>query len=395
MSNLGLKTIIIIIFMSVFLLSVLFINNYYSKKQNEISQIFNQFQKENSVFSAPHVQQVNRIVAELKLSQIESKIYSSLILFFLFSSACLIFIFLVNQLTKPLHDLTKASEQIKTGNYKFSLPPYGLKDIKNLIRSFNEMAEELEKTQNKLLVSQKNEIWKEIAGILTHEIKNPLTPILLTMQRLEEKYWEDTTKMQEIFPESLQLIYQEVNNLQYLVDSFQSFAKEIVPQPIVFDVAQAIYDIIKPYTTKYSITFSPVGEYRIFFDRSHFYQIFTNLFHNALESTSGNPKIIISLGRCRSLVALRIKDEGVGIAAEDLSRIFVPYFTKKSKGTGLGLALVKKLIDANQSHIKVESVINQGTIVEIDFAAETIEKSLFCPQTKGALQDEFHPEVKR
>nr|MBP7563981.1 HAMP domain-containing protein [Candidatus Cloacimonadota bacterium] len=315
---------------------------------------------------------LSQSMAGLKMTQNETKIYSSVILLFMMLISILTFIFIFYILTRPIKELQVATEKIKKGDFNVFLPPKGMSEIKSLIHSFNDMSRELESIQQKLLIAQKEMIWKDLARILTHEIKNPLTPIQLSLQRLEEKYDSDPEKFKLIFRESLDIIYQEIGNLQNLVQSFSSFAKDTPANPSVFDPEKAICEILKPYQNDYHIELDILKDKRIKFDPTHFYQIITNIFQNAIESSADNGKVWITLKQSHSFLVLTIRDEGKGIAQEDLSRIFEPYFTKKSKGTGLGLALVKRLCEANHTGIRVKSVIGKGTEFEI-ILEETLE----------------------
>ncbi|MCK9329277.1 MAG: ATP-binding protein [Candidatus Cloacimonetes bacterium] len=376
--KMGFSAFVIIIFIIIFASSLTILNNYYTKKQDEVAVAFSQLRDSEEIFKDLELKteqdrvlvstlktNIAQTLAGIKLIQSESRLYSSLMFFTLFLVSVIVFVLIITKLTKPLHELQKASELIKTGDFNVFIKPSGIKEVKNLINSFNEMSKELDNTQQKLLIAQKQLIWKDLSRILTHEIKNPLTPIQLTMQRLEEKFYSDLNKFNDIFPESLQLVYQEINNLQNLVTSFSTFAKDIQPTQTVFDPAHAINDIIKPYQQKYSIEINLEDNHRIKFDNTHFYQIITNIFQNAVESSSPEASIFISLEKIHSYVVLKIRDQGSGIAKEDLSRIFEPYFTKKSKGTGLGLALVKKLCDANHCIIRVKSKLREGTEFEL------------------------------
>ncbi len=227
------------------------------------------------------------------------------------------------------------------------------------------MSRELDSVQKKLLRAEKEMIWKELSRILAHEIKNPLTPIQLSIQRLEEKYELDPVKFNEIFPESVRIINQEINNLQKLARSFSSFAKNINPEFTRFDAVQIIKDILISYTHKYNISFECDKEITIEFDQTHFYQIITNILQNAIDASEEAGKMKLAINKENTGLLVSISDEGQGIPPENLQRIFEPYFTKKKKGTGLGLALVKKLVDVNNARIEVESKLNEGTTFNI------------------------------
>jgi len=147
------------------------------------------------------------------------------------------------------------------------------------------------------------------------------------------------------------------------VQSFSSFAKISKPIQSVFDPAESIREIIKPYEHQYTIQQNLLEHHRIKFDETHFYQIFTNLFQNAIE-VSEKP-VTVNLVQSRSYLVLEIIDQGPGIAPDDMGRIFEPYFTKKKRGTGLGLALVKQLSQANNAVIRANSELGKGSKFEL------------------------------
>ncbi|MCK4695386.1 MAG: GHKL domain-containing protein, partial [Candidatus Cloacimonetes bacterium] len=259
-------------------------------------------------------------------------------------------------------------------DFSVYLPETGIKEIKELKQSFNSMSRELEEVQRKLLQAEKEMIWKELSRILAHEIKNPLTPIQLSIQRLEEKYEENPDKFQEIFLDSVKIINQEISNLQNLARSFSTFAKSIIPEFTDFNPALAIEEILKPYIHKYNLVVEGDKDCVIRFDQTHFYQIITNILQNAIDASPENNEIKLKISNEQDSMIIQIIDKGKGITPENLPRIFEPYFTKKKKGTGLGLALVKKLIDVNNAFINVQSEPGKGTVFKIIISSR-IKKS--------------------
>jgi two-component system nitrogen regulation sensor histidine kinase NtrY len=181
---------------------------------------------------------------------------------------------------------------------------------------------------------------------------------------LEEKYELDQKKFFEVFPESVNIINQEINNLKLLARSFSNFAKNINPDFSEFNPKAIIDEILNSYQHDFKIEVS--GENCIIiFDRTHFYQIITNLVQNAIDACDDDDKILIKVTKRSMKIIISISDSGKGIKQEDIEKIFEPYFTKKKKGTGLGLALVKKLVDVNNSEIIVTSKENKGSCFEI------------------------------
>jgi two-component system nitrogen regulation sensor histidine kinase NtrY len=320
--------------------------------------------KQDSVKARELLNKFRQSLADAEMMKQEAQIYSMAYLLLLMILSIVIFIAFLYRITKPLNQLQKATRKIRDGDFSVYLPETGIKEIRELKHSFNSMSRELNSTQKKLLQAEKDTMWKELSRILAHEIKNPLTPIQLTIQRLEEKYELDQKKFFEVFPESVNIINQEINNLKLLARSFSNFAKNINPDFSEFNPKAIIDEILNSYQHDFKIEVS--GENCIIiFDRTHFYQIITNLVQNAIDACDDDDKILIKVTKRSMKIIISISDSGKGIKQEDIEKIFEPYFTKKKKGTGLGLALVKKLVDVNNSAIIVTSTENKGSCFEI------------------------------
>ena len=304
-------------------------------------------------------------LAAVQAVEREAKIYSAIYLFFLIIGSTIIFIIIFHFISKPLNELNEATLKIESGDFSINLKEAGFKEIVALKRSFNSMSKELKNTQEKLLESEKEHIWKEFSRTLAHEKKNPLTPIQLTLQRHEEKFDENPKKFNEIFHDSVKIIDQEIQNLFTLASSFSNFAKNPNPEFSMFNPYETIKEIITPYQSKFAIKLSGLNDVMINFDKTHFYQIITNLLQNAIDASEESNEINISIADQDNKVIINIKDNGCGIDKTNIKRIFEPYFSEKKKGIGLGLALVKRLVEVNNSKILVHSRLNIGTEFEI------------------------------
>ena len=373
------RTTIVLLFVIIYSASLMLFNTYFNRQQELIQKTYNAIDIDKSFVGLNFKSEADTLIATnimKRYSQAksttnlivgETKIYSTIFLFTTMVIAIGLFILIFLNLTKPLKELNEATAKIIEGDFSVHLPETGLSEMKQLKQSFNEMSKELENVQQRLLESEKQIIWKEISRILAHEIKNPLTPIQLSIQRLEEKYEMDREKFVEIFPESAQMIYTEIDNLRNLVQSFSKFAKVAKPNFSEINISESVNEILKPYISTYNIEQDISKECSIMFDPTHFYQVFTNLIQNAIDAIEKveNGKIEIKLLVVHHYVILEVMDNGIGIKEEDFSRIFEPYFSKKKRGTGLGLALVKRLVESNKAHIRVKSIQNSGTKFEI------------------------------
>jgi two-component system, NtrC family, nitrogen regulation sensor histidine kinase NtrY len=370
--NFGIRSSIIILFLGLYLTSLILLNNYFLKQQGRTKQALERINLDDSFAELDYgndedsqkarelVNRFRESLAETEMIRNESQIYSSVFLFLLMLISICIFILIFYKITRPMKELQNATASIRNGDFSVKLPETGIKEMKELKQSFNSMSRELDSVQQKLLKAEKDMIWKELSRILAHEIKNPLTPIKLSIQRLEEKFETDPEKFNQIFSDSVEIINQEITNLQNLARSFSTFAKNLNPDLTVFNCRTLIEEIIKPYQNDYDISISGYPDALINFDQTHFYQIITNILQNAIDASYKEKKIRILVER-KDKTEIIIEDFGYGIEHQEIEKIFEPYYTKKKKGTGLGLALVKKLIEVNNSWIKVESEKGKGS----------------------------------
>lgn len=373
----GLRTITILLFLLLITVSMGIVYRFFLQKQQEISSAFeknqfdSQFSKlkfktaEDSLIAKDVMKQYGEMRVLVKMANQEAKVYSSVYLFLILLFSAVIFIIIICMISRPLVEMRDATERIKRGDFSVHLKENGIAEMKDLKRSFNDMSHELYSVQNRLLVAEKEMIWKDLSRILAHEIKNPLTPIQLTIERLEELHQTDPKRFAEVFPESIHIMNQEIENLRQLSQEFSHFAKINQPQFEQFDPAEVVLEIIGSYRSDYHFVTDIKEGLKINFDRMHFYQIITNILQNALDASPKDSPVEITMNLNHGFIVLTIKDQGSGIEADDIPRIFEPYFSRKSKGTGLGLALVKRLLDANHGFVRVKSKVGEGSQFEI------------------------------
>jgi two-component system, NtrC family, nitrogen regulation sensor histidine kinase NtrY len=377
LNKIGLRGTVIFLFLALYLGSLLVINSFFVEKYKQASETLQDLQFDESLSALSFSTEQDTLKARELLNRFnssraasemishETQIYSTVFLFLLMIISVSAFIIIIYIITKPLKEMQSATSKIGEGDFSVYLPETGFKEIKELKASFNQMSRELENVQKKLIRAEKESIWKELSRILAHEIKNPLTPIQLTIQRLEEKYETERQKFEAIFPESVKIINQEINNLQKLAYSFSNFAKNINPEFSDFNLRSNLEELLSSYQHNYSINLSCSTDQIITFDRTHFYQVITNILQNAIDAIEENAEIVICCEEKDENIIIKISDNGKGIEPEFLPKIFEPYFTRKKKGTGLGLALVKKLVELNNAEISVESEIEKGTTFQI------------------------------
>jgi two-component system nitrogen regulation sensor histidine kinase NtrY len=223
------------------------------------------------------------------------------------------------------------------------------------------MVTDLAQNQRRIIELEKMATWQQMARRLAHEIKNPLTPIQLMAQQLVDKYPGSDPDYREILKESYDIIEQEVDSLKTLVRAFSDFARLPDFQPVAHDLKQVLVTIQKMYQPADIRLDLPDEPIEYTFDYDHLKRALINLVDNALAAQEGNGTVEITLVRNEQRIQIRITDHGMGIAKENMVKIFEPYFSTKKSGVGLGLAIVKKIIEEHNGEITVSSQLQKGT----------------------------------
>jgi two-component system nitrogen regulation sensor histidine kinase NtrY len=283
---------------------------------------------------------------------------------------------------RSINNLILASTSIGEGNLDIKVPEVKTdKDLEILNKNFNQMIDRLKDQQDKLIINERHEAWGSLARKLAHEIKNPLTPIQLTIDRLKNKYSNELDeKNKENFNENLMIINNQIKQIEKLVNEFSDFAR--MPKPIFQknDLVILIKDNVKllqELDLTIKIDFIHNNQ-QLFFDgdKEQLSRVFLNLIKNSIESiqqktekvSDFNKNITIELNNFDSHISLVINDNGIGFKNlnNNIKEILNPYFTTKKKGTGLGLSIVNKIINDHNGNIEFISKAD-GAIIKIIF----------------------------
>ena len=233
-----------------------------------------------------------------------------------------------------------------------------------------------------LIQAQKNAAWGEVARRLAHEIKNPLTPIQLSAERLQHKLADKLELADAVMlQKSTRTIVQQVEAMKEMVDDFSEYAKPSKKQAVVIDLDLLIQEVLALYALKSGVRFIAdygIGSQLIHGDPVSIRQVLHNLIKNALEAIGNNGLIDISLHRVQKnntdFIEIGLYDDGPGIKEDQIERIFEPYVTTKVKGTGLGLAIVKKIIEEHGGAIWIDTARKVGAGFIIQFPACNAEQ---------------------
>ena len=278
--------------------------------------------------------------------------------------------------TKPIVNLIKASENISKGALNTKVPEIESdKEFKMLNKNFNNMIERLKKQQDKLLTAEQYSAWETVARKLAHEIKNPLTPIQLSIDRLREKYASRIDDKNQEFENYLQTINRQIKDIEGLVNEFSNFAR--MPRPVFkkFNVSKTINRAVNFYKMSSSsvITFDKKNTDTVINgDEEQIYRVLINLIKNSEESFkekhTKDPdfkgKINIEIGFNNDYIVIKLMDNGTGIS--DSKKAMTPYFTTKKNGTGLGLPIVNKIINDHSGEFNISNLKdNEGLVINI------------------------------
>jgi len=223
-----------------------------------------------------------------------------------------------------------------------------------------------------LIKAQKVAAWQEVARRVAHEIKNPLTPIQLSAQRLRKKFFEKSPDFDRVFDDATNVIINEVGSLKHMVDEFSKFARLPAPQL----ARQSLHDVLQEVVVLYRAAQKDIELIvdldedlpAINFDREQLKRVFVNLFDNAIQAMSQKGRLWVGTkyDTKRKRAVVTVADEGPGILPEDQERLFLPYFTRKKTGTGLGLAIVRRIITDHEGQIQAGNNHPKGAIFTFD-----------------------------
>ena len=285
---------------------------------------------------------------------------------------------------RSINNLIFASTSIGKGNLDIKVPELKTdKDLEILNKNFNLMIERLQNQQEKLIINERHEAWGSLARKLAHEIKNPLTPLQLTIDTLRNKYLNQINDQdQDNFKDNLKILNNQIKQIENLVNEFSDFAR--MPKPILkknnlIDILKENIVLLKQLDDKIEIKLNHNSD-NVFFncDKEQIGRVFLNLIKNSIESIQQkeeiepnfDKKILIEISNINEHIKVVFVDNGIGFDklknTKNIKEILNPYFTTKKNGTGLGLSIVNKIINDHNGELKFYS-ISDGAKVEINF----------------------------
>jgi nitrogen fixation/metabolism regulation signal transduction histidine kinase len=281
------------------------------------------------------------------------------------------------KVTQPIVELTDATRRVAEGDFSIQIMNRPGDELGLLIRSFNAMVQDLEKSRTALVKAEKISIWQSMAQQLAHEIKNPLTPIRLSAERLIRRWRNNPETIGEILESSMLAVIQETEGLSNLLTEFRTLSRPMEASPAHTSLRELIEETAAPYRSsfpKLCFNFDYMEDISFNMDRRHISQALVNLIGNAIDAMGGKGTIEIrtDLVKKRDVryCRLSIRDTGKGIPEAVRNEIFTPYFTTKKSGTGLGLSIVERIVNEHGGTIRFNSAEGTGTTFFIDLPME-------------------------
>lgn len=240
-------------------------------------------------------------------------------------------------------------------------------EIYTLVSAYNSMIDELEESAVKLAKSEREQAWREMAKQVAHEIKNPLTPMRLTVQSFQRRFDANDPKIYDKINEFSKTLIQQIDTMSAIASAFSNFAKMPVQNKEELNVVDVVKHALDIFTEDYISFFPENNEIIAQLDKSQLIRVVTNLVKNATQALEEVevPKIEVTVSEEKDKVVILVADNGRGILEEDKDKIFEPKFTTKSSGMGLGLPMVKNIIETYNGAITFTSEKEKGTVFKI------------------------------
>ncbi len=273
--------------------------------------------------------------------------------------------FLSSYITKSLKTISdKLSEtSLNQKNEKIVLEANS-KEINLLINAYNSMVDELEQSAIKLAQSEREEAWREMAKQVAHEIKNPLTPMRLTVQSFQRKFNPEDPDLKQKLDDYTKTLIQQIDTMSAVASAFSNFASMPAQQNETLNVIQVVELALDIFNEDYIQFENDEKEIIAKIDRTQLIRIITNLVKNATQAipeVQENKMVLVAVRKQNDNVLITVKDNGMGIEQGNKSHIFEPKFTTKNSGMGLGLGIIKNIIENYKGTITFETEIGKGT----------------------------------
>ncbi len=316
-----------------------------------------------AILNLPYIEDDGFINKELR----ENIKRTAVVYSFLLLIAIALGYFLSKYITRSLKALSVKITQTRLNqrNEKIKMEESSSQEINALVKAYNQMIDELEVSAAQLASSEREAAWREMAKQVAHEIKNPLTPMRLTVQSFQRKFDPNDPNAKEKLEEYSHTLIQQIDTLSSIASAFSTYAKMPAQQDENLDVVQTVKLALDIFNEDYIYFFPDMKEAVCKFDRTQLVRVITNLVKNSIQAIENknpqDPRIEVRVFREDEHIHITVSDNGSGISEENKPKVFEPKFTTKSSGMGLGLGMVKNIVETYHGNIWLQSVEGKGT----------------------------------
>ena len=337
--------------------------------QSSYTYLLDQKSKEIAILNLPYLEKDDFLTKELE--EFLTRIGYAFI--FVLLMAIAIAFLLSKYITKSLKTISDKinTTRLEKRNQKIIVDDTS-EEISTLVSSYNSMIDELEESAIQLARSEREQAWREMAKQVAHEIKNPLTPMRLTVQNFQRKFNPDDENIHLKLDEYSKTLIQQIDTMSSIASAFSNFANMPAQQNETLNVVYIVKLALEIFNEDY-INFTAEKEEIIAkLDRTQLIRVVTNLVKNAIQAMPDNqtPKINVNVFTENNNVIITVADNGSGVLEENIDKVFEPKFTTKTSGMGLGLAMVKNIVETYKGTITFNSEKDKGTVFRVTFPKE-------------------------
>ncbi|GEQ84774.1 two-component sensor histidine kinase [Patiriisocius marinistellae] len=340
--------------------------------QTSYSYITDKYFKPLAILNLPYIEDDGFIKKELK----ESLTRLAITYLLMIGIAIALAYFLSNYITRSLNEVSEkiTETRLDKRNKKITVSNTP-EEISTLVNAYNGMIDELESSAAQLATSEREAAWREMAKQVAHEIKNPLTPMRLTVQSFQRKFDPNDPNINEKLSEYTDTIIQQIDTMSNIASAFSNYAQMPAQKEETLDVVKITKLALDIFNEDYIYFNAAKDEITARFDRSQLIRVVNNLVKNSTQAIDSinpkNPRVDVNVFEENKDVVLTVTDNGVGVSEENKKLIFEPKFTTKSSGMGLGLAMVKNIVESFKGTISFTSEIGQKTTFTVRFPKQS------------------------
>ncbi len=305
---------------------------------------------------------------ERQIDDLDRQVLSAAVFFSLLGAA--LGYWMAERIADPISRLTRATRRIARGNFDARVSAVASDELGRLIGDFNTMAEDLKQQRRELERTQRLEAWADMARQVAHDIKNPLTPIQLSAEHAQRINLDRGRPLSPVLDDCIAAILSQVRLLRQIAAEFSSFAATVTPHPAPTRLPELIEEVVGPYRTGLSGRIDlevdvPTDLPTVVLDRTLMMRALANIIENALHAMPGGGTLRVAASLQPPHAVVEVSDTGSGMDPDSMARIFEPYFSTRTGGTGLGLTIAKRNVELNGGTISIRSEKGVGTTVTI------------------------------